>query len=372
MVDEHTLCGLAAPDPQRKEFAYRWALLMYKVNLVSGHGDMDIDALSTVSGYSRLSHAGSRAAPGTDAISESKNDKLVSPRSMCSCVTEDDFDIPWLDISAELASIPSYGLNAELWPITFALGRCSTPDWTVAEHSSVGFPTALPQLWVPSATTACSGLSTDPAHRWPSPVPHFLADERTLTERVEECCPDGPVSSEHLLKIPMPPRLGPPPALQLLDARCVRWAIDVRKLRSSDRLLVSPQFSLPLVSPHATFKLMILPRDPIQPKGGGSFRSSKGRGKLHWKCEDERDCAASTLQFKLFPLAAGRTLPVERAHIANAKLSHDFGANSLCQCAEVWNFVKLAGSSAKLTIWLETVTVERCHKHLPEIVWSPE
>lgn len=65
----------------------------------------------------------------------------------------------------------------------------------------------------------------------------------------------------------------------------VNWTVDARKLKSNDKVAVSPQFDVSFHGCSLPFKLLIHPKATGDGKGGGSFRKAKGRGKIELKCE---------------------------------------------------------------------------------------
>lgn len=88
----------------------------------------------------------------------------------------------------------------------------------------------------------------------------------------------------------------------------------------------------------------------IVPSDGGSFRSSKGKGRIQVKCEEERtDVMDSRLRFRVVPSAVALALgPVAGI------IQHDFRANGVRHGAEEWDFLQIAGKAAKtLSISLE-------------------
>jgi hypothetical protein len=70
------------------------------------------------------------------------------------------------------------------------------------------------------------------------------------------------------------------------------WVVDGRKLRSNDRLTVSPLFKLSdghVNLPPLPFKMIISPKSESEGKGGASFRKSKGQAVIVLKCEAPRE-----------------------------------------------------------------------------------
>lgn len=65
------------------------------------------------------------------------------------------------------------------------------------------------------------------------------------------------------------------------------WTCDARKLRSQDRQIVSPCFSIQLNSncSEATFRMMLIAKELNSLEGSSSFQKTKGRGIVQLKCE---------------------------------------------------------------------------------------
>eukprot|EP00933_Yihiella_yeosuensis_P021678 TRINITY_DN17133_c0_g3_i1.p1 TRINITY_DN17133_c0_g3~~TRINITY_DN17133_c0_g3_i1.p1 ORF type:complete len:408 (+),score=84.57 TRINITY_DN17133_c0_g3_i1:81-1304(+) len=82
----------------------------------------------------------------------------------------------------------------------------------------------------------------------------------------------------------------PPPILQLtrsmsVGSGCnrVKWPIDAKKLKTTDKNAVSPLFEIVLGNNlPVTFRMMMYPSEA---KGRAAFRKSKGKGYVHLKCE---------------------------------------------------------------------------------------
>jgi hypothetical protein len=126
------------------------------------------------------------------------------------------------------------------------------------------------------------------------------------------------------------------------------WEADGKKLRSNERQVVSPAFELPL-SPPTVFKMVIVPSDR------GSFRSSKGRGRIQVKCEEERtDVMESRLRFRVMPSPTAQA-PRPEAEV----VQHDFHTNGVSHGAEEWDFMRIVGHTAKtLSICLELFSLD--------------
>merc|ERR1719498_2022394 len=86
---------------------------------------------------------------------------------------------------------------------------------------------------------------------------------------------------------------------------CVYWTVDAKKLRSNDRLTVSPLFKLCDGHVNAAplpFKMTVTPKAVSDGKGGASFRKAKGKSIVQLKCEaprDEEDMESYPIRFYL-------------------------------------------------------------------------
>jgi len=92
----------------------------------------------------------------------------------------------------------------------------------------------------------------------------------------------------------------PAPAVVIFQDRhlCIRqtatscraeWTVDAKKLRGSDKQVVSPPFDVALLpgQPPCTFKLMLYPKATLGIGGGTSFRKAAGVGHIQLKCCSE-------------------------------------------------------------------------------------
>merc|ERR1711879_655172 len=68
---------------------------------------------------------------------------------------------------------------------------------------------------------------------------------------------------------------------QTTGSMCVTWRVDGKKLKSNDKVAVSPIFDL--FDGFGNYKLMMYPKVP--PNGKGGFRAAKGMGIIQLKCE---------------------------------------------------------------------------------------
>lgn len=94
---------------------------------------------------------------------------------------------------------------------------------------------------------------------------------------------------------------------------CHEWVIDARKLRGSDKQIVSSCFEL---GSEGSFRLLIKPKVYGERKGQASFQRAKGRGSIELKCDTAT--GAGKLRVQIFIGDVELSAPV----------THDFGEKS--------------------------------------------
>jgi len=134
---------------------------------------------------------------------------------------------------------------------------------------------------------------------------------------------------------------------QLKDRRTgssfVYWTVDAKKLRSNDRLTVSPLFKLcdgHADAPPLPFKMTVTPKVVSDGKGGASFRKAKGKSIIQLKCEAPReDMESYPIRFYLSAWSGReedpRTLPERGPVTCNFAQSGICGLPKDC---EIWDF----------------------------------
>lgn len=124
----------------------------------------------------------------------------------------------------------------------------------------------------------------------------------------------------------------------------VRWTVESKKLRGSDKQAVSPPLEVPMQqgSAAATFKLMLCPR------GGDSFKKADGVGQVQLKCCS--DLPEGSLPLTAISIAVGAEAP-------RGPFAHRFGSSSVFSVPREqsdWNF----GAAVEAPAAAFTVTVE--------------
>jgi len=112
----------------------------------------------------------------------------------------------------------------------------------------------------------------------------------------------------------------------------VEWIVDARKIKGTDKVVVSPPFEMPSVS-SAVFKMMITPKSVVEGKGGASFKKSKGKGTVQLKCESRLDDEASMV----FQIRIGH----HETNVSSVcREEWNFADAPLYQCQQDWDFTK--------------------------------
>jgi len=79
----------------------------------------------------------------------------------------------------------------------------------------------------------------------------------------------------------------------------IQWSVEARKLKSSDRQIVSPAFEL--AGKPIPFKIMLFPASSTEFSGGSSFRNAGGKGFIQLKCDGtSADMAEFPLEVNFF------------------------------------------------------------------------
>merc|ERR1719414_2237517 len=127
----------------------------------------------------------------------------------------------------------------------------------------------------------------------------------------------------------------------------VQWTVDARKLRGSDKQVVSPPFEVPVQAGGSsmTFKMVICPKS-MSDKSGASFKKSNGIGHVQLKCESElSDMAVASTSFSI-SIGQGR-----KAQAPRGPYPHNFLSSAMCGLPKEhadWHFLS-AVDRASLT-----------------------
>jgi len=119
----------------------------------------------------------------------------------------------------------------------------------------------------------------------------------------------------------------------------INWTVDARKLKGTDRLVVSPVFKI--MEGHLKaheFKMTVYPQAVSEGKGGASFKKAGGKGIIQLKCEGEGQ-QINPISFKLSAGSGRPENPLLEA--ARGPVTCDFTQKGICGLSvadEVWNF----------------------------------
>jgi len=125
----------------------------------------------------------------------------------------------------------------------------------------------------------------------------------------------------------------------------VYWTVDAKKLRSNDRLTVSPLFKLRdghVNAPPLPFKMTVTPKVVSDGKGGASFRKAKGMASIQVKCEAPReDMESYPIRFCLSAWSGREEDP--RLLPARGPVTCNFAQSGICglpKDCEIWDFLE--------------------------------
>lgn len=138
-----------------------------------------------------------------------------------------------------------------------------------------------------------------------------------------------PPQTEAKVEIPMPRGLSRT-ICPITGAHTIEWSVEARKLKSSDRQIVSPAFEL--AGKPIPFKLMVFPVSSTEFSGGSSFRNAGGRGFIQLKCD-----GAST-ELAQFPLEVN--FFIHSPQRSRGPVRNDFFQKPMCglpQNVSSWN-----------------------------------
>jgi len=118
-------------------------------------------------------------------------------------------------------------------------------------------------------------------------------------------------------------------------ATSVRWTVDAKKMRSTDRVVVSSLFMLLLSGQPMPFRMMLVPAVACRRRGGHCFKKARGVGRVQLKCEAS-DIPEDINTKIRFALSVGSE-PLRGPH------EHDLRHAMLCGLPRDeadWNFVE--------------------------------
>merc|ERR1719198_305962 len=125
----------------------------------------------------------------------------------------------------------------------------------------------------------------------------------------------------------------------------IRWTVDARKLKSSDREAVSPIFTVSCGG-EVNFKMVLKPKVMDSNKGGACFKKSRNKGYVEMRCVSDLETAGPlvkpTLTFRLQVGSAKRT------EAFRGPVRHNFADRAMCGLPEgqdEWDFGKVVDHS---------------------------
>lgn len=241
------------------------------------------------------------------------------------------------------------GPLAALSPLE-ACGGDSLPGLPLHFSPLLGLEGYAP-LWQPSP----SPLAEEPLGLRPTAGPLAPDEAPLLRARSGGSCSSRGTSSSR--EAGRQEALGAPPPQPQTLVRSVSeesgvfrvcWTVDAKKLKSSNKVTVSPSFEHPEVS--GSFKIMLYPKAISDRRGGASFKKAKGKGSVQLKCEaalGKTAGGALSLRVAIGNGRGGRDAALEPAR---GPVRHDFSESGVCglpKHQEEWNFARVVDEASQ-------------------------
>jgi len=139
----------------------------------------------------------------------------------------------------------------------------------------------------------------------------------------------------------------------------IYWMVDAKKLKSNDRVAVSPPFDISIGGDQVPFKLLVHPTVVSDGRGGSSFKKSKGHGKVELKCEAMFAADANATATYRISIGSGNAHEPDKWQSPRGPVRHDFAANgvsALPASDDTWDFA----SSVDENLMVFVVVLELC------------
>merc|ERR1712232_1018481 len=127
----------------------------------------------------------------------------------------------------------------------------------------------------------------------------------------------------------------------------IRWTVDARKLKSTDREAVSPNFEL-MEGSNIYFKMVMKPRKTEDSRGGNSFKKAKNKGTVQLRIVTGLE--ENVRLFVKFRLSIGNGGDGRKQERPRGPVRHDFADKPLCGLPEgkdEWDFGKVVDEATQ-------------------------
>jgi hypothetical protein len=133
----------------------------------------------------------------------------------------------------------------------------------------------------------------------------------------------------------------------------VHWSVENKKLKSGDKVAVSPAFPISLNGQDVPFKMLIHPTVMGDGKGCSAFRKSKGKGKIELKCEGMFDQGTEAWACYRISVSSGNPQEPEKKQKPRGPVRHNFansGVSGLAKGEEEWEFSASVDTKAQVFV----------------------
>jgi hypothetical protein len=128
----------------------------------------------------------------------------------------------------------------------------------------------------------------------------------------------------------------------------VNWIIHERNLKTSNKQMISPPFTLPLngINEEVSFKLVVYAKVTYLSKGGGSWKKARAKGKIEMKCVHPLDGKDAFVEFSFM---VGSNDP-SKQQLARGPVNNNFAV------------MATAGLPQKDEEWIFSESVDETHR----------
>jgi len=261
-------------------------------------------------------------------------------------------------LGSPLASTGSAGLLTKKLVTFDAWESGAYWDWEENNRSAAGLPAEQPSE--PAAIAAAGAGQVNPnlvymqTPMWGMPPMMFPMmpmgmpmDANAAAQAQMQMAMGGMMMPQNME--PAGPVADPKPRSQVMERvfsmasqrERIRWTVDARKLKSSDREAVSPTFEVSCGAP-ISFKMVLKPKVMDSNKGGACFKKSRNKGYVELRCVTDLESAGlpskPSLTFRLQVASERKSEPFR------GPVRHNFADRAICGLPEgqdEWDFGKV-------------------------------
>mmetsp|Transcript_10539 Transcript_10539/g.23992 ORF Transcript_10539/g.23992 Transcript_10539/m.23992 type:complete len:381 (-) Transcript_10539:102-1244(-) len=252
----------------------------------------------------------------------------------------------WINPNAVPSAVREEDLpNIASLPVQAAVYEAQAAATAAAAAAAAAGATGGIPFWTDPALMAMAPPQLAPGHQMMCMVPAAAASGYQVQhpmyypmDRYSRLPPDV-AADEPLRPLPLQRAFSTTNAALLR----VRWTVDGKILKSTDREKVSPEFEL-ASGQGLRFRMVMKALSVSSEKGGGSFQRAKGKGTIELRCLNGVNGQVPDVTFRL---AIGSGGDPSRQQPPRGPITHNFAEHSICGLAvgnDEWDFKKVVDS----------------------------